>query len=57
MLVELGLSSPLPFPYTPSSFVAEVGGGYPRRREAGDPNQGFVRFLARGEGELCTSST
>ena len=36
--------------------VAKLGGWVPWRREAEEPDQGFVRCLARGEGEICTYS-
>ena len=52
MLEEFGLSLPTPLPWRSSPCVAELGGWVLWRREAAEPDQGFVRCPTWGEGIL-----
>ena len=52
MLEDLGLSLPTPFPWWSSPCVAELGGWVLWRREATEPDQGFVRCWTWREGIL-----
>ena len=53
----IGTLITLNFPQIPSSCVANLGGWFLWRREVGDPDQGFMWCLARGECQLYNSST
>ena len=52
MLEDLELSLPTPFPWWSSPCVAELGGWVLWRREAAEPDQGFVRCRTWREGIL-----
>ena len=52
MLEESGLSFPTPLLWRSSPCVAELGGWVPWRREAAEPDQGFVRCQTWREGIL-----
>ena len=52
MLEESGLAFLTPFPWRSSPCVAELGGWDLWRREAADPDQGFVRCQTWREGIL-----
>ena len=52
MLEELELSLPTPLPWRSSPCVAELGGWVLWRREAAEPDQGFVRCQTWREGTL-----
>ena len=52
MLEDLELSFPTPFPWRSSPCVAELGGWVLWRREAAEPDQGFVRCRNWREGIL-----